>query len=233
MKGIVFILLSGLPWRLLPLEFGSESTIHAYFLEWAKSGDFEDLWLRALKALSETGNLDASLLMIDGSDKETLNMQSEETGYGGKCRGKSAIKLSLIINQEKIPLGYDLAAANQHDSRRFEEVVQNIAIKIPKRWKTNLIGDKGYNGDRLKGIANKEGLRLITPEKKNSIIPNSMAEKILLKKRAYVEHTFKQIYNCRRVRFPFDKTLIAFAGWCQLAMTLIILTKLHEFGLFG
>jgi transposase len=37
-EGIVDVLRTGIQWKALPIEFGSSSSIHAYFQEWERTG---------------------------------------------------------------------------------------------------------------------------------------------------------------------------------------------------
>jgi len=51
MNGILYILVTGTPWRGLPERFGPWSTVYSRFLRWKKAG----IWDRILAALqSET-----------------------------------------------------------------------------------------------------------------------------------------------------------------------------------
>jgi transposase len=43
MDGIFYALRTGCQWKALPPEFGSGSTVHAYFQEWTRRGVFRKL----------------------------------------------------------------------------------------------------------------------------------------------------------------------------------------------
>lgn len=43
MDGIFYVLRTGCQWKALPPEFGSGSTVHAYFQEWTARGVFRQL----------------------------------------------------------------------------------------------------------------------------------------------------------------------------------------------
>jgi len=48
-EAIVYVLRTGCQWKALPAErFGSASAVHKRFMEWAKSGFFEQLWRAGL-----------------------------------------------------------------------------------------------------------------------------------------------------------------------------------------
>ena len=41
---IMFVLRTGIQWKALPKEFGSSSSVHAYFRKWVEAGFFLKLW---------------------------------------------------------------------------------------------------------------------------------------------------------------------------------------------
>jgi transposase len=49
MDGIVYVLRTGCQWKMLPKEYGSGSTCHRRFQEWARLGIFKRTWVNALK----------------------------------------------------------------------------------------------------------------------------------------------------------------------------------------
>ena len=53
MEGILYVLLTGIPWRLLPPQFGPPSTLFDRFQQWSTAGVFERLWEQALLTYDE------------------------------------------------------------------------------------------------------------------------------------------------------------------------------------
>ncbi|MGC2428616.1 MAG: transposase [Nitrososphaeraceae archaeon] len=49
LDGILYVLRTGYQWKMLPKEFGSGSTCHRRFQQWATSKVFQRLWSRLLK----------------------------------------------------------------------------------------------------------------------------------------------------------------------------------------
>jgi hypothetical protein len=50
-RGIMFVLSEGIPWRKLPTRFGAFQTVNRYFLEWSIAGVFEELYFEVLRIL--------------------------------------------------------------------------------------------------------------------------------------------------------------------------------------
>jgi len=69
LSGIVFVLKSGIPWRLLPkeLRFGSGVTCWRRLRDWQKSGVFERLHRALLDRLGSMGTLDWSRASLDSA----------------------------------------------------------------------------------------------------------------------------------------------------------------------
>ena len=49
LEGIFYVLRTGCQWKAVPKEYGSSSSIHKYFQEWAAAGLFERIWSKGLE----------------------------------------------------------------------------------------------------------------------------------------------------------------------------------------
>jgi hypothetical protein len=98
----------------------------------------EDLW----KA-SEPG----------GQHERPAEKGGEATGRNPTDRGKLGSKYHLIVDRQGVPLAIELSAANRHDSRVFESLIEAIPpIRRPlgqtgrSRFRpTKLHADKAYD----------------------------------------------------------------------------------------
>jgi transposase len=66
-EAIVYVLRTGCQWKALPKEYGSASSVHAYFLEWKRCGVFVKMWRRGLVEYDEMEGIAWSWQSIDGS----------------------------------------------------------------------------------------------------------------------------------------------------------------------
>ena len=57
-NGILYVLRTGCQWKMVPREYGSGSTLHAYFQAWGKKGFFRKLWERAAQEYDRLKGLD-------------------------------------------------------------------------------------------------------------------------------------------------------------------------------
>jgi len=96
-------------------------------------------------------------------------------------------KLTIITNQDGIPVTYRLMAANKHDIRAVAGAARNLSHV----W---LIGDKGYVGkQRAEQLYEQQRIRVITPRRKNQKQRNTAWENRKLKHRQIVERINNQL----------------------------------------
>lgn len=96
-------------------------------------------------------------------------------------------KLTIIANQNGIPVTYHLMAANKHDVK----AVSDATKELTHIW---LIGDKGYVGKkRADQLYQQRRIRVITPKRKNQKQRNTKWERRKLKHRQIIERMNQQL----------------------------------------
>ena len=83
LRGILFVLKSGVPWQMLPPEaFGvSGSTCWRRFRDWTEAGVWPKLHRKLLNRLAEHGVLDLSEAMVDSASVRAV--------FGGATPGRT------------------------------------------------------------------------------------------------------------------------------------------------
>jgi transposase len=66
-KGILWILRTGAPWRDLPERYGKWSTVASRFYRWRKSGIWERILVQLQAEGDAQGELDGEVHFVDGS----------------------------------------------------------------------------------------------------------------------------------------------------------------------
>lgn len=80
LEGILYVLKGGIPWRMLPAEFGvSATTCWRRFQEWTKIGVWDQLHRKLLSLLGKRGKLQTKRVVIDSASVRALK--------GGRTRG--------------------------------------------------------------------------------------------------------------------------------------------------
>jgi len=67
LDGILYVLRTGCQWKAAPRDFGSSSTLHAYFQEWTETGVFFRLWKQALREYDALQGIDWGWQSLDGA----------------------------------------------------------------------------------------------------------------------------------------------------------------------
>ncbi len=115
--GIIFVLRTGCPWRLLPQELGcgSGTTCWRRLRDWQEASVWERLHTRLLNWLGDEAAIDWSQASVD-----SLGVRAK----GGASRpaptpptaARPAPRSHLVVDRNGIPLAVRLSAANTHDS---------------------------------------------------------------------------------------------------------------------
>ena len=113
-------------------------------------------------------------------------------------------KLHLVINDKGEIMAFKLTAGNVDDRKPVPNLVKNLIGK--------LVGDKGYISQKMFEKLYLQGLQLITKIKKN--MKNkimSVADKILLRKRAIIESVNDQLKNISQIEHTRHRSVLNFA----------------------
>ena len=86
-EAIMYVLRTGCQWKALPKEYGSASSVHAYFLEWKRRRVFVKMWRRGLAEYDEMEGIAWLWQSIDGTMVKAPLAQ-ETVGPNPTERGK-------------------------------------------------------------------------------------------------------------------------------------------------
>src|SRR5918997_6957031 len=127
LAGIVFVLRTGCPWRLLPKELGcgSGSTCWRRLRDWHGAGVWERLHSTVLNWIGDEGGIDWSRASVD-SVSVRAKRRGTDTGPNPVDRGKHGSKYHLLVDRTGVPLSVMLSAANTPDAALLEPLVDAI-----------------------------------------------------------------------------------------------------------
>ena len=203
------------------------STYHKKFKEWSNIGIFELAFQIVLKTLYSLGLIpskDIDLLSIDSSMIKN-NRGCDGIGPNHYDRYRNATKVSVVVTNKGIPLGFSFSSANVHDTKLVENNLDNVKISIVG---SRLLADKGYNSKNLKKqLKQQYKLNLIYPLKKKQENKYFTDEELAqLKGRTIVENFFAWMKSFRRLLIRYDTFLNSYASFCYLGAIDIICNKL-------
>jgi len=129
---------------------------------------------------------------------------------------KFGYKISVITNQHNIPLDVIFSNGNTHDINILNQHINKPIVY--KYLKNNiLLSDKGYKSNKISSyLANNFNCNIILPNNK-SFYPN-LDNKIIYKKRIFIEHLFSKIKNYKRIINNYEKNIKNFHSFVYLSL---------------
>jgi hypothetical protein len=130
----------------------------------------------------------------------------------------------VVCDSSGQPLGFSLHAADTHEIKCVEDVLESIPTKnLPQK----IFGDKAYDAQNVQHGLNADwGLILYAPLRKNNkqIVRDSKDE-IDKKNRWKIERLISWLKNFRRVNMRWEYHPENFLSWVFLAATLIAFNR--------
>jgi transposase len=143
-----------------------------------------------------------------------------KTGPNPTDRGKSGSKRHLIVEKQGIPLAVKLSAANVHDSKLFETMVDAIEpIRRPRgrprKRPDKLHADKGYDYPRCRKALTARGIKVRIARR------GIESGQKLGRHRWVVERTHSWLNRCRRLRVRYERRDDIYEAFQDLGCALV------------
>lgn len=158
-NGILYVLRSGCPWRLLPNDFPAWGTVYFYFRTWRNEG----VWDQILKALckrmrqKQGRDEEPSAAVIDSQSIKTSAVRGPEKGYdaGKRIWGR---KRHALVDTEGNLLAVKVTAASDSDlcgSKKLLTPLKGLLPRLALLW-----GDSHYGGTLIEWVKEHFGFRI-------------------------------------------------------------------------
>ena len=220
MRGIFFVLCTGIRWEDLPREFGcSGMTCWRRLRDWQLLSIWEQFHRLVLAGLRKAGKLDLSLAIVDSSSSRAVG-GGDETGPNPTDRRKPGTKQHLLVDRHGVPLEIRITGANRSDVREIIPLVVNmpsIAGKPghPLEKPETVQADRAYQDANVDGILTWLGICPLIAKR------NTGHGSGLGKTRWVVERTISWLRGFRRLRVRFDRHDFIYHAWNSLAAAII------------
>lgn len=214
LDAVLWIARTGAPWRDLPDRFGNFNTVFQRFRRWAVKGTWKRIFEELQDPDLEWAFMDSTTIRghIHAAGAENSTAEKEDLGRG--CGGFST-KIHAVVDALGNPVRIILSPGQDHDVTYAEELIEDLDAQA-------VIGDKGYDSDKLIETIESTGAEAIIPPKKNRIVKREY-DKHIYKIRNTVERFFGQIKQLRRVATRYEKTASSFLGMVHLGCLMILL----------
>ena len=210
---VVWVARTGTPWRDLDPRFGQWKPIYNRFRRWALRGWWRELF-RGSRIVEEVGSiLDASIV------------RAHQDAAGGRCgplhnaigrsRGGFSTKLHAVVTMDAKPIEIKATAGQQHESTVAEDLLDFVHGAA-------CLADGGYDSDRIIEAASIRGLTPVIPPSK-SRKKRRRYNRELYTLRYRVEIFFHNLKRYRRIATRYDKTLVCYMAFVDVACLLLSL----------
>ena len=212
-EAVLWKLRTGAPWRDLPTEFGSHSTVFNKFNRWSNYG----LWQEIFKQIQ--GEIDDEWNFIDSTivkaHQHSTGYPSNESEQIGKSVAGNSTKIHMLSDAHGNPVNFILTEGQLHDSKIAGELI-NISSG------ENIIADRAYSSLEIRDQIIKKGAQAIIPKKKNSVNKTNIGfDNHLYKIRHLAENLFARLKHFRSIATRFDKKGNNFASMVYLGCAFI------------
>ena len=208
-NGILYVLRSGCPWRLLPHDLPAWGTVYDYFRAWRIAG----IWDQAMQALrkqvrqKQGRDEEPSAAVIDSQSIKTSAVRGPEKGFdmGKKIWGR---KRHVLVDTQGNLMDVLVTAASESDlagAKKLLEPLKDLFPRLKLLW-----GDSHYGGSLIEWVKEHLGFdieivrRLGTARDAQTIEPISKTKAAsagfhVLPRRWVVERSMAWITRWRRL----------------------------------
>lgn len=216
--GIIWILVSGSQWSLLPKKiFPPKSTCYYWFQKFKEDNIIENIL--------ESINLSKKGIIEEAYIDATFTEAKQGGEKVGKTKAGKGSKIFAIVSREKNVLHLSIESGSPHETSFVPKIIDGIKNKIRI---LNLIGDKAYDSFPLKNEVKRYGTHLIAPDRENRIHNKEDGRRLRRYKRRYkIENFFADLHTYRRLVTRYEKKPQNHLTFLQLATLAIKVTKLR------
>ena len=198
-EAVLFVLVSGCQWRMLPHDLPKWQTVYWYFHKWRNEGYLhhciEKLVMKIRRQRKQ--NPTPTVMALDAQSAKWGNKLSDN-GYDANKRVKG-IKRTISVERNGFILGRTVSSAGIHDSHLAWPVCEQVSDAWPSVRKG--LVDRGYRGqivDDIKRDFNIDIEVCSTPNGANGFTPKPL--------RWVVERTFALLDGFRRLTRNYESS---------------------------
>lgn len=224
LQGILYVLVSGCAWRLLPSEYPPYSTVYYYFKKWRDDGSWKRIhdhlmqWVR----VCEDRFASPSAASLDSQSVPTAVMVEQEVGYDAhkKINGR---KRFTLVDTLGLLVAVRVVSANVQERDGAKQLLSQLhqeRHRVPRL--ITIWVDGGFSGEDLMHWV----MDLCRWMIEVVLRPEGTKGFILLPKRWTVERTYGWLHWCRRLNLDYERLPQSSETFIYIAMIRIMLRRL-------
>jgi putative transposase len=224
LQAILYVLVSGCAWRLLPKTYPPYSTVYYYFRKWRDDGSWKQIhdhlveWVR----VSDNREPSASAASLDSQSVPTAVMVNEQVGYdaGKKIKGR---KRFTLVDSLGLLIAVRVVAANVAEREGAKHLLKQVhqeRHRVPHL--TRIWVDGGFSGAHFMHWVMDTCRWIIEVV----LRPEGAQGFVLLPKRWTVERTFGWLHWCRRLNVDYERLPASSEAFIYIAMIRLMLRRL-------
>lgn len=222
-QAILYVLVSGCAWRLLPNEYPPHSTVYYYFRKWRNDGS----WKRIHDHLVQWARVDANrhssptAASLDSQTVPTAVMVHQAVGYDGGKKIKGRKRFTLVDTLGLLIVVQVVAASvpEREGAKQLLATLHQERHRVPRL--VHIWVDGGFSGEEFLHW-------VIDPFRWIEVVlrPAGTQGFVLLPKRWTVERTYGWLHWCRRLNVDYERLPASSEAFIQVAMIRLMLRRL-------
>lgn len=221
LRGILFVLHTGIQWEYLPKElgFGSGMTCWRRLRDWNEAGVWQQLHEVLLAELNAAAR--SRLVACGGRlQPRASRKRGSQTGPSPVDRGRTGSKHHLITDGHGTPLAVILTGGNRNDVTQLLPLIDAIPpirgrVGHPRRKPESLFADRGYDHDIYRDQVRQR--RIVPAIARRGTLHGTG----LGKYRWVVERSFARLHGFKRLRIRWERRADIHEAFLKLACCLI------------
>jgi putative transposase len=224
LQAILYVLMSGCAWRLLPKTYPPYSTVYYYFRKWRDDGSWQRihdhlvLWVR----LDANRDPTASAASLDSQSVPSAVMVDAAVGYDAAKNIKGRKRFTLVDTLGLL-IAVRVVAANTPERQGAKQLLNQLnqeRQRVPRL--VRIWVDGGFSGeDFLMWVMNTCRWRIEVV-----LRPENAKGFVLLPKRWTVERTYGWLHWCRRLNVDYERLPASSEAFIHIAMIRLMLRRL-------
>lgn len=219
-NAILFLLVSGCQWRMIPISYGKWQTVYYYFAKWKKDGTWFRIHetLRVEERIRQGKKKHPTAGAADSQSVKTTAVPSAR-GFdaGKKILGR---KRHILVDTLGLMITVVVTTACVQDRDGLKKLLKTFGVhrkKLKKIWV-----DGGYRGEILEWVKSRFRYALEVV-----LRSDDMKGFVILPKRWIVERTFAWLNNHRRLSKDYERYRKTSETMIQIAMIRLMLRRLQ------